>query len=166
MLPALVRLGEWRWRGRDVGARRGHGTVDTWFGSAIDGNGTTEGGQAMSGSQAGAATAGRWRPAARLTVLLDEDDKWRHTPLYHEVVRRARETGLAGASVWRGIEGYGASAQVHTTRLLDVAVHLPLMLVVVDEPERLRAFVERNAELFTSVNVTLAQVDQWQEGER
>ncbi|WP_280246196.1 DUF190 domain-containing protein [Nocardia abscessus] len=120
----------------------------------------------MSGSQAGAATAGRWRPAARLTVLLDEDDKWRHTPLYHEVVRRARDTGLAGASVWRGIEGYGASSQVHTTRLLDVAVHLPLMLVLVDDPERLRAFVERNAELFTSVNVTLAQVDQWQEGER
>ncbi|MGQ4614462.1 DUF190 domain-containing protein [Nocardia sp. R7R-8] len=120
----------------------------------------------MSGSQAGAATAGRWRPAARLTVLLDEDDKWRHTPLYHEIVRRARDSGLAGASVWRGIEGYGASAHVHTTRILDLADHLPLMLVLVDEPERLRAFVERNAELFTSVNVTLAPVDQWQEGER
>ncbi|MEU1544817.1 DUF190 domain-containing protein [Nocardia gamkensis] len=120
----------------------------------------------MSGSQTGAATAGRWRPAARLTVLLDEDDKWRHTPLYHEIVRRARDTGLAGASVWRGIEGYGASSHVHTTRILDVADHLPLLLMLVDEPERLRAFVERNAELFASVNVTLVPVDQWQEGER
>ncbi|WP_051175437.1 DUF190 domain-containing protein [Nocardia exalbida] len=120
----------------------------------------------MSGSQTGAATAGRWRPAARLTVLLDEDDKWRHAPLYHEIVRRARDTGLAGASVWRGIEGYGASAHVHTTRILDVADHLPLLLMLVDEPERLRAFVERNAELFASVNVTLVPVDQWQEGER
>ncbi|MFG3614574.1 DUF190 domain-containing protein [Nocardia sp. NPDC047654] len=120
----------------------------------------------MSGSQTGAATAGRWRPAARLTVLLDEDDKWRHTPLYHEIVRRARDTGLAGASVWRGIEGYGASSHVHTTRILDVAGHLPLMLMLVDEPGRLRAFVERNAELFASVNVTLVPVDQWQEGER
>ncbi|MGK8523691.1 DUF190 domain-containing protein [Nocardia asteroides] len=120
----------------------------------------------MGGSQAGAATVGRWRPAAQLTVLLDEDEKWRHTPVYHEIVRRARDTGLAGASVWRGIEGYGASTHVHTTRLLDIAGHLPLMLVLVDEPERLRAFVERNAELFTSVNVTLAPVDQWQEGER
>ncbi|MEU5758408.1 DUF190 domain-containing protein [Nocardia sp. NPDC047648] len=120
----------------------------------------------MSGSQTGAATTGRWRPAARLTVLLDEDDKWRHTPLYHEIVRRARDTGLAGASVWRGIEGYGASSHVHTTRILDVADHLPLLLMLVDEPERLRAFVERNAELFASVNVTLVPVDQWQEGER
>jgi hypothetical protein len=55
---------------------------------------------------------------------------------------------------------------VHTTRILDVADHLPLLLMLVDEPERLRAFVERNAELFASVNVTLVPVDQWQEGER
>ncbi|MGQ4599117.1 DUF190 domain-containing protein [Nocardia sp. R6R-6] len=120
----------------------------------------------MSDPQTGSPVPQRWRPAARLTVLLDEDDKWRHTPLYHEIVRRARDTGIAGASVWRGIEGYGASAHVHTTRLLDMADHLPLMLVLVDEPQRLRGFVEQNAELFASVNVTLAPVELWQEGER
>ncbi|WP_218003911.1 DUF190 domain-containing protein [Nocardia pneumoniae] len=120
----------------------------------------------MSGPQTGSRTAGQWRPAARLTVLLDEDDMWRHTPLYHEIVRRARDAGVAGASVWRGIEGYGASSHVHTTRILDMADHLPLMLVLVDEPERLRAFVDRNAELFASVNVTLAPVELWQGGGR
>ncbi|MEU2030374.1 DUF190 domain-containing protein [Nocardia amamiensis] len=120
----------------------------------------------MSGPQTGSPPAGQWRPAARLTVLLDEDDKWRHTPLYHEIVRRARDAGLAGASVWRGIEGYGASSHVHTTRILDMADHLPLMLVLVDEPDRLRAFVEQNAELFASVNVTMAPVELWQGGGR
>ncbi|MFI6211392.1 DUF190 domain-containing protein [Nocardia brasiliensis] len=106
--------------------------------------------------------AGRWQPAARLTVLLDEDDKWRHTPLYAEIVSRARDTGLAGASVWRGIEGYGASSRIHTTRILDMADHLPLVLMLVDEPERLRAFVEQNAELFTTINVALSPLELWQ----
>ncbi|MEU4344892.1 DUF190 domain-containing protein [Nocardia sp. NPDC023852] len=116
----------------------------------------------MSGSAAGSTPAGQWRPAARLTVLLDEDDKWRHTPLYHEIVRRARDAGLAGASVWRGIEGYGSSSQIHTTRILDIADHLPLVLTLVDEFDRLRAFVEQNAELFTSINTTLTPLELWQ----
>ncbi|MFD6163131.1 DUF190 domain-containing protein [Nocardia sp. NPDC060256] len=106
--------------------------------------------------------AGQWQPAARLTVLLDEDDKWRHTPLYAEIMGRARDTGLAGASVWRGIEGYGASSRIHTTRVLDMADHLPLVLMLVDEAARLRAFVEQNAELFTTLNVALSPLELWQ----
>ncbi|QBS40819.1 hypothetical protein DMB37_12535 [Nocardia sp. CS682] len=130
--------------------------MDNWHGSAVNGNGRTEGGQAVIGA------AGQWQPAARLTVLLDEDDKWRHTPLYHEIVRRARDTGLAGASVWRGIEGYGASSRIHTTRILDMADHLPLILMLVDEADRLRSFVEQNAELFTTINVALSPLELWQ----
>ncbi|ASF12180.1 hypothetical protein NBRGN_031_00420 [Nocardia brasiliensis NBRC 14402] len=126
---------------------------DNWHDSAVDG--ATKGGLGMN-------EAGRWQPAARLTVLLDEDDKWRHTPLYAEIVSRARDTGLAGASVWRGIEGYGASSRIHTTRILDMADHLPLVLMLVDEPERLRAFVEQNAELFTTINVALSPLELWQ----
>ncbi|WP_225724742.1 MULTISPECIES: DUF190 domain-containing protein [unclassified Nocardia] len=104
---------------------------------------------------------GGWQSAARLTVLLDEDDKWRHGSLYHEIVRRARDAGLAGASVWRGIEGYGASSRIHTSRILDLADHLPAVVTIVDEAPRLRAFVAENAELFTSVNVALSPVEIW-----
>ncbi|MFI9509653.1 DUF190 domain-containing protein [Nocardia sp. NPDC052566] len=104
---------------------------------------------------------GQWQAAARLTVLLDEDDKWRHGPLYHEIVGRARDAGLVGASVWRGVEGFGASSRIHTSRILDLAEHLPALVMVVDEPERLRAFVEQNAELFTTVNVSLSPVEVW-----
>ncbi|MEV0296131.1 DUF190 domain-containing protein [Nocardia sp. NPDC050710] len=116
-----------------------------------------------SGSPVGAdPAAGQWKPAARLTVLLDEDDKWRHGPLYHEIVRRARDSGLAGASVWRGVEGYGASSHIHTSRILDLAEHLPVLVMIVDETERLRAFVEQNAEILAPVNVAMSAIEIWQ----
>lgn len=106
--------------------------------------------------------AGQWHPAARLTLLLDEDDKWRHGPLFHEIVRRARDAGLAGASVWRGVEGYGASSRIHTSRILDLAEHLPVLVMIIDETERLRTFVEQNSEVLAAVNVALSEVEIWQ----
>ncbi|WP_224285556.1 DUF190 domain-containing protein [Streptomyces sp. LS1784] len=80
-------------------------------------------------------------PALRLTVLIGESDRWHHRPLYSEIVHRAREAGLAGASVFRGIEGFGASSLVHTTRLLSLSEDLPVAVVIVDEEERVRAFL-------------------------
>ncbi|MEU1286556.1 DUF190 domain-containing protein [Kitasatospora sp. NPDC005856] len=80
-------------------------------------------------------------PALRLTVLIGESDRWRHRPLYSEIVHRARKAGLAGASVFRGIEGFGASSLVHTTRLLSLSEDLPVAVVIVDEEERVRAFL-------------------------
>jgi hypothetical protein len=79
--------------------------------------------------------------ALRLTVFLDEDDTWHHKPLYHEIVHRAHKAGLAGATVLRGIEGYGASSAIHTTRLLSLAEDLPAVVIIVDEPDLVRAFL-------------------------
>ncbi|MFC7422626.1 DUF190 domain-containing protein [Nocardia tengchongensis] len=101
----------------------------------------------------------RWVPASRLTVLLGEDDTYRHRPRYHEIVRRARDAGLAGASVWRGVEGYGVSSQIHTTRLLDLAERLPVMVMIIDDTHRLRSFVESNADLLDSLTVALSPVE-------
>ncbi|MBF6063456.1 DUF190 domain-containing protein [Nocardia terpenica] len=103
----------------------------------------------------------RWRTAARLTVLLGEDDHWKHRPRYHEIVRRARDCGLAGASVWRGVEGYGVSSRIHTTRMLDLAENLPVMVMIIDDAELLRDFVARNAELFDTGTVALSPVQVW-----
>jgi len=64
--------------------------------------------------------------ALRLTIFIGEDDQWHHRPLYHEIVHRAHEAGLAGASVMRGIEGYGASSRIHTSRILSLSEDLPL----------------------------------------
>lgn len=95
----------------------------------------------------------------RLTIYLGEDDVWHHQPLYHEVVRRAREAGLAGASVLRGIEGYGANSLIHTSRLLSLSEDLPVAVIIVDEPERIRAFLPQLDELVEEGLATLDEVE-------
>ncbi|MFM9610678.1 DUF190 domain-containing protein [Streptomyces sp. V2] len=93
--------------------------------------------------------------ALRLTVLIGENDTVNHRPLYAEIVHRAHAAGLAGASVFRGVEGFGASSRVHTTRLLSLSEDLPVAVVVVDTEERVRAFLPQLDELVTEGLVTL-----------
>ncbi|MGW7296881.1 DUF190 domain-containing protein [Streptomyces sp. NPDC054829] len=93
--------------------------------------------------------------ALRLTVLVGEHDTWHHRPLYSEIVHRAHAAGLAGASVFRGIEGFGASSLIHTSRLLSLSEDLPVAIVIVDTEERIRAFLPRLDELVTEGLVTL-----------
>ncbi|MFF4116823.1 DUF190 domain-containing protein [Streptomyces sp. NPDC001714] len=93
--------------------------------------------------------------ALRLTVYIGEDDIWHHKPLYTEIVHRAHAAGLAGASVFRGIEGFGASSRIHTSRLLSLSEDLPVAVVVVDTEERVRAFLPQLDELVTEGLVTL-----------
>ncbi|MFI8965579.1 DUF190 domain-containing protein [Streptomyces sp. NPDC053493] len=94
-------------------------------------------------------------PALRLTVLVGENDTWHHRPLSTEIVHRAHAAGLAGASVFRGVEGFGASSRVHTARLLSLGEDLPVAVVVVDTEERVRAFLPELEELVTDGLVLL-----------
>jgi PII-like signaling protein len=98
-------------------------------------------------------------PAVRLTIFLGEDDTWHHKPLYHEIVSRAHHAGLAGASVLRGIEGYGASSRIHTSRLLSLSADLPLAVIIVDQEDRIRAFLPQLDELVTEGLVILDPVE-------
>lgn len=95
-------------------------------------------------------------PALRLTIFIGESDRWHHKPLYTEIVHRAHAAGLAGASVLRGIEGYGASSRIHTNRLLSLSEDLPIVVVIVDAEERVRAFLPQLDEL---VSEGLVMVD-------
>lgn len=97
--------------------------------------------------------------ALRLSVFIGEDDRWHHKPLYHEIVRRARDAGLAGATVLRGCEGYGASSLIHTTRLLDLADNLPIVVIIIDAEECVRAFLPQLDELVVDGMVLLDKVD-------
>jgi PII-like signaling protein len=93
--------------------------------------------------------------ALRLTAFVGEHDTWRHRPLYAEIVHRAHAAGLAGASVFRGVEGFGASSLIHTSRLLSLSEDLPVAIVIVDTEERVRAFLPQLDELVTEGLVTL-----------
>jgi uncharacterized protein len=88
-------------------------------------------------------------PAERLTIFIGETDQHEHTPLYTEIVRRAHAAGLAGATVLRGFEGYGASNHIHTTRILRLSEDLPVVIVIVDATERVDAFLPQLDELIT-----------------
>ncbi|MGY0020365.1 DUF190 domain-containing protein [Streptomyces sp. cg35] len=85
--------------------------------------------------------------ALRVTIFIGENDTWHHKPLYAEIVHRARAAGLAGASVFRGIEGFGASSLIHTSRLLSLSEDLPVAVVIVDTEELVRGFLPQLDEL-------------------
>lgn len=94
--------------------------------------------------------------ALRLTVYVGEADQWEHRPLYSEIVRRAHAAGLAGAAVVRGLEGFGSRGRIHTSRLLSFSENLPVVVVIVDDEAKVRAFLP---ELDGLVDEGLAVVD-------
>ena len=76
-----------------------------------------------------------------LRIFIGESDKHEGLPLYEWIVRQARENGLAGATVLRGLEGYGAHSRLHKAKILRLASDLPLVVEIVDTEEKIQAFL-------------------------
>ncbi|MDI3297773.1 MAG: DUF190 domain-containing protein [Bacillota bacterium] len=98
-------------------------------------------------------------PARKLTVYVGESDRWRGQPLYHAIVMKARELGLAGATVTRGIEGYGANSRLHTARLLELSSDLPVVVEIVDHVERIQQLLPWLDEVLQEGLVVLQDVE-------
>ncbi len=93
-----------------------------------------------------------------LRLFIGESDTWHGKPLYQAIVERVRSEGLAGATVVRGIEGFGADSRIHTSRILRLSEDLPVVIEIVDAPERIEAFLPVLAELVAEGAATVERV--------
>jgi hypothetical protein len=93
-----------------------------------------------------------------LRIYIGESDRWHHQPLYEAIVLKAREAGLAGATVLRGAMGFGASSHLHTAKILRLSMDLPVLIEIVDSPERISGFLPALDEMVTEGLVTLEEV--------
>ena len=90
--------------------------------------------------------------AVLLRVFIGESDKLGHSPLYEAIVKEARAAGLAGATVLKGVLGYGATARIRTAKILDLSADLSLVVEIVDEETKVTAFQHRLSEMFEQAN--------------
>jgi PII-like signaling protein len=93
-----------------------------------------------------------------LRIYLGESDHIGHQPLYEAIVLKAREAGLAGATVIRGAMGFGASSRLHTAKILRLSIDLPLIIEIVDAEEKINAFLPGIRDLIGGGLVTLEKV--------
>jgi len=93
-----------------------------------------------------------------LRVFIGESDTWHGKPLYQAIVERVRAEGLAGATVIRGIEGFGADSRIHTSRILRLAADPPVAVEIGDPPERIDTVIPLLDEMVAEGMVTREKV--------
>ena len=90
--------------------------------------------------------------AKLLRIFVGESDKYNGRPVYEKIVIKAREAGLAGATVIKGIMGFGASSVIHTSKILTLSEDLPLIIEIVDDLNKIENFVPVVNDIFESAN--------------
>lgn len=95
------------------------------------------------------------REAKLLRIFIGESDLYRHRPLYEVIVEEARKRGLAGATVLRGILGFGANSRIHTSKILRLSEDLPVVVEIVDTEDKIEAFLPDLDEMIGEGLVTL-----------
>ncbi len=94
-----------------------------------------------------------------LRIFIGESDRHNGRPLYEWIVRQAREAGLAGATVLRGLEGFGAHSRLHTARVLRLSTDLPIVIEIVDQKQKIEAFLPTVEDSIVEGLATLETVD-------
>lgn len=98
-------------------------------------------------------------PGKLLRIFIGEADRWHGRPLAEAIVLMLREEGLAGATVLRGVEGFGAASRIHTAHILRMSEDLPIVIEVVDREDRIRQVLPKLDEMVQEGLVCLADVD-------
>ncbi len=93
-----------------------------------------------------------------LRIYIGELDKWQHLPLYEAIVLKAREMGMAGATVLRGPMGFGAHSHLHTAKILRLSEDLPILIEIVDKEEKINAFLPELDQMVGDGLITLERV--------
>ena len=91
-------------------------------------------------------------------IFVGESDRWEGKPLYEAIVQRVRQEGLAGATVLRGIEGFGAHSRIHTARILRLSEDLPIVIEIVDRADRIDAILPVLDEMIGEGLITIERV--------
>ena len=86
--------------------------------------------------------------AKLLRVFIGESDKLRHIPLYEVIVREAKTAGLAGATAWKGVMGFGPTSVIRTAKILDLSGDLPLIVEINDTEDKINAFLPKLHDIF------------------
>jgi len=86
--------------------------------------------------------------AKLVRIFVGESDKFKNIPVYEAIVKRAREEKLAGATVLKGIMGYGKNSIIHTSKLLALSEDMPIIVELIDEEKKIEAFLEKIHEIF------------------
>jgi len=95
------------------------------------------------------------RSGQLLRIFIGESDKHGGRPLYEWLVLKAKERGLAGATVLRGLMGFGANSRIHTSKILRLSLDLPIVVEIVDTPEKINDFLGCIENVVTEGLVTL-----------
>ena len=98
------------------------------------------------------------KTASLLRIFVEESQRWEHKPLYEAIVLKAKEMHLAGATVLRGIMGYGATKHLHTTKILDLSIDLPIIIEIIDTEEKIHAFLPHVQSLASNGLITVEEV--------
>jgi PII-like signaling protein len=94
-----------------------------------------------------------------LRIFIGESDTLHGRSLYEVIVEKARERGMAGATVLRGVLGFGAHSRLHTAKILRLSEDLPMVIEIVDRPDRIEAFLPELDAMITEGLVTLEKVN-------
>ncbi|ADH64837.1 protein of unknown function DUF190 [Allomeiothermus silvanus DSM 9946] len=97
--------------------------------------------------------------AKLVRIFIGESDRWQGKPLYEAIVLEAKRQGLAGATVFKGVTGFGAHSRIHSAKILQLSEDLPMMIEIVDAEEKVRAFLPALEAMVGEGLVTMERVE-------